>query len=396
MTAANETEIINALCRWVDAREQDMMDFLQRVVNMDSPTEDKVLSDRVGDVFQQKAESIGMVCETDSQSEFADNRICRMGASSRQEAPRVLLVGHFDTVYAAGTVAQRPFRMEGGRAWGPGINDMKGGLVVGLYALQAVREVLGGLPVHTTFVFNSDEEIGSPRSREAILQEVTRHDLALVLEPGADDTALKIGRRGVGIFRIHVEGIEAHAGTEPERGANSIVEMAHKILAVNTLNDAAAGTSVTAGVVHGGTKPYVIPGACTLEVDCRVTSMAEQARIETSLQAIAARSEVRNTRGRLEGSFHRPPMVPSEKALVYVMRMQRISERTNFPLKTAHVGAASDGNLTAAAGLPTIDGLGPHGGRPHSPEEFIDVATMTAKCRTLAAFLATLAGAEPS
>src|SRR6266540_1920103 len=132
-----------------------MIEFLRRVVNMDSPTEDKALSDRVGDAFQEKAESIGMRCERDSQSEFADNRICRMAASGRRDAPRVLLLGHFDTVYAAGTVAQRPFRMEGGRAWGPGINDMKGGLVVGLYALQAVREVLGGLPVDVTFILNS-------------------------------------------------------------------------------------------------------------------------------------------------------------------------------------------------------------------------------------------------
>lgn len=383
--------LIEALARSVAAREQEMIAFVAQIVNMDSPSEDKALTDRVGDVLQRKAESLGMVCEIDRQSAFGDNRICRIGpAAAATQAPRVLLVGHFDTVYAAGTVAQRPFRIEGDIAYGPGTNDMKGGLAVGLFALQALRDVLGAMPLHVTFIFNSDEEVGSPLSRKVILAEGARHDVALVLEPGADGPALKIRRRGVGIFHIHIEGIEAHAGTEPEKGANSIVEMAHKVLAVEALNDASAGTTVTAGVVHGGTKPYVVPGACRLEIDSRVTSLKEQARIEAALAAIAGQSCVRGTSSRLEGSFHRPPMETSDAAMAYVAHMQRAGEAIGFPIGTASVGASSDGNLLAAAGTPTIDGLGPHGGRPHSPDEFIELPTLAAKCKMLAAFLATL------
>jgi glutamate carboxypeptidase len=385
--------LFDALSRSIAAREQEMIAFLTQIVNMDSPSEDKALTDRVGDVLQRKAESLGMACEIDPQSAFGDNRICRIApaaAAAAKRMARVLLVGHFDTVYAAGTVAQRPFRIEGDTAYGPGTNDMKGGLAVGLFALQALRDVLGDMPVEVTFIFNSDEEVGSPRSRKVILAEGARHDVALVLEPGADGPALKIRRRGVGIFRIHVEGIEAHAGTEPEKGANSIVEMAHKVLAVEALNDAAAGTTVTAGVIHGGTKPYVVPGACVLEIDSRVTSLREQARIEAALAAIAGRTIVPGTRSRLEGSFHRPPMETSERTMAYIAHMQQVGEAVGFPIATAASGASSDGNLLAAAGTPTIDGLGPHGGRPHSPNEYIELATLGAKCKLLAAFLATL------
>jgi glutamate carboxypeptidase len=378
-----------AIAAEVAARAPAALRFLEAVVNMDSPTEDKALCDRVGDVFEAKAASLGFACDRDMQTEFADNRICRHRAPGA--AARVLMVGHFDTVYAAGTSRDRPFRVEGERALGPGALDMKGGLTIGLFALEALQAALGRIPVDVTFILNGDEEIGSPRSRKVIMEEAKRHDLALVLEPGRPGPAVTVGRKGVGIFRIAVEGTEAHAGAEPEKGVNSIVEAAHKILAIQALNDRDAGTIVTPGVVHGGTKPYVVPGHTQLEVDCRVWSAGERARIESAMADVAASVTVPGTRARLSGGFHRPPMELSEAGATHVERLRQVASEMGFPLGTATTGGASDGNLTAAAGTPTIDGLGAHGGRAHSPEEYVEIVSLEAKARVLAAFLADLA-----
>lgn len=375
-----------AIAAEVSARVPAALHFLETAVNMDSPTEDKALSDRVGDLLQKRAESIGFICERDEQSEFADNRVCRY--RSQAATARVLMVGHFDTVYSTGTCRERPFRIEGDRAFGPGVLDMKGGLTIGLLALEALQAAIGRIPLDVTFILNGDEEIGSPRSRTVIMDEALRHDLALVLEPGRPGPAVTVGRKGVGIFRIAIEGTEAHAGAEPEKGVNSIVEAAHKILAIQALNDADAGTIVTPGVVRGGTKPYVVPGFTQIEVDCRVSSAAERARIEMAMVEICGRTMVPGARAQLAGGFHRPPMELSDAGAREVERLRQVATQMGFPLGAATTGGASDGNLTAAAGAPTIDGLGAHGGRAHSPDEYIEIASLEAKARVIAAFLA--------
>ncbi|WP_034490584.1 M20 family metallopeptidase [Afifella pfennigii] len=383
---------LEAITGAVKALQPELVSFLEEIVNLDSPTEDKELTDRVGDILQQKAESLGMTCRRDKQSDFADNRVCRL--ESKGKSPRILMVGHFDTVYAAGTTAERPFRVHGGRATGCGVLDMKGGLAIGLFALQALREALGEVPLPVTFIFNSDEEIGSPASRKLIEREARRHDLALVLEPGRQGPAIAVARKGVAIFQLEITGREAHAGAEPENGINAIVEAAYKVLAINALNEETAGTTVTPGVIRGGTKPYVVPGRTTLSVDCRVTDAEEQARVTAGIEAAVRIAYVPGTRTRLSGGFHRPPMELSPAAAAYVEKMQAVAEEVGYPLATAETGGASDGNLTAAAGTPTLDGLGAHGARAHSDEEYIEVASLEGKCRVLAAFLARLAEAE--
>lgn len=383
--------LTSALASRIANAEADMLGFLERLVNTESPTEERALAEQAGDLLQAKAESLGMVCTRDPQTRFADNRICRLvPAGLPATAPRILLIGHFDTVYPSGTVAERPFRITDGRAFGPGVVDMKSGLTIGLYALDAIQRELGALPFAVTFIFNSDEEIGSPCSRAVILKEAARHDLALVLEPGGEGQSVVARRKGVGIFTLDVAGVEAHAGAEPEKGANALVEMAHKTLALTALADPGAGTTINPGVIEGGTKPYVVPGTCRLTIDIRVPSAEEQARVEAGLKDIIARTHVSRTTSRLAGSFHRPPMETSDASRAHLARLQALSTELGFPLGETGSGGASDGNLTAASGTPTIDGLGPHGGRAHSPDEFMDVATMVAKCQILAAFLATM------
>jgi len=377
-----------ALAAETATRAPAALRFLETVVNMDSPTEDKALTDKVGDAFEARAAGLGFVATRDVQAEYGDNRVCRHRVPGAKA--RVVMVGHFDTVYAAGTGAARPFRIEGNRMLGPGVLDMKGGLTVGLLALESLRAAMGRIPLDVTFIFNSDEEIGSPASRKVIMAEAVLHDIALVLEPGRPGPSVTVGRKGVGIFRIAVEGREAHAGAEPENGVNSIVEASHKILAMQALNDWDAGTIVTPGVIHGGTKPYVVPGLTLIEVDCRVGSATERTRIEASMAEITARATVPGTRARLSGGFHRPPMELSDAGAAHVARLRQVADEMGFPLGTATTGGASDGNLTASVGTPTIDGLGLHGGRAHSEEEFAEVASLEAKARVLAGFLAQL------
>ena len=385
-------DTLEALSRAIVERREEMLKFLERIVNTDSPTEDKMLSDRVGDILQEKAETLGMTCIRDPQTEFADNRVCRFVPGSQPDtAPRILMIGHFDTVYAAGTTNERPFHVDGDIGYGPGTLDMKGGLTVALFGLQALREVYGEIPLATTFIFNGDEEIGSPCSRQLVIDEAAHHDLVLVFEPGRPGPCVTRTRKGVGIFYLDVEGVEAHAGIEPEKGANSILEMAHKIVEISALNDAEIGTVVTPGVIEGGTKPYVVPGACRLSVDSRVPTIAEQERIVRGLEAITEKTWVSGTKSHLEGSFHRPPMEASAKSLEYIDLLQQVSREVGFPLGAASTGGASDANLTAAAGTPTIDGLGLHGGRAHSGDEFIEIPSITAKCEVFAGFLGSLA-----
>lgn len=365
----------------------ELLAFLEGLVNMDSPTEDKTATDQVGDVLQAKAEALGMTVARDPQTRFGDHRIARW----RGGGPRVLMIGHFDTVYAMGTARDRPLRRVGDRLLGPGVLDMKGGLTVGLFALQALRAATGGLPLDVTFVFNSDEEIGSPSSRALIEAEAGRHDLALVLEPGRPGPAIVTRRKGVAIFDLEVTGREAHAGAEPEAGRNAIVQAAHMTLAIAALNDAAAGTTVTPGVISGGTKPYVVPGRARLSVDCRVPSLQEQERVSAGIHAAAARAWVADTGATLSGGFHRPPMEPGPATEALAARFCALGAEAGFALRTGSTGGASDGNLTAARGLPTLDGLGPHGARAHSDEEYAELPTLEAKCRVLARFLADLA-----
>jgi glutamate carboxypeptidase len=381
----------NQIAGAIDRQYAEQFEFLEHIVNLDSPSEEKALADVVGDTFEARAAALGFTFERDPQTVYGDNRVGRLKASNPAAgAPRVLMIGHYDTVFPSSVTQTWKYTTDATRAYGPGVLDMKGGLVVGLWAVAALRDL--GLPTpELTYIFNSDEEPGSPKSRDVILREAASHDLALVLEPGRPGPAITVGRKGVGIFRLVIDGVEAHAGVEPEKGANAIVEAGHKAIALYALNDREVGTSVTPGVVNGGTHPYVVPGRCELSFDIRVPTLSEQERILAALDEIAGTTYIPGTRTELFGRFHRPPMAASEKTWEYIRMVQAAGEAMGYPLQTATSGGASDANLTAAAGVPTIDGLGPDGGRAHSTEEYIELASVPKRAGALAVFLASLA-----
>lgn len=326
----------------------------------------------------------------------------------------VLLLAHYDTVWPPGEAARRPFRREGTRGYGPGSFDMKAGIVIGLVALEALAAVAGrraprpegerregadpsaaptaAVPAAAaavvlppvTFLLTSDEETGSTTSRALIEELAPRHQAVLVLEPAAGGR-LKTARKGTGDFRLEVEGREAHAGNDPERGVSAVEELARQVLRLHALTDPGRGTTVNVGVVRGGMRPNVVAGRAEAEVDVRVTSMAEARRLE----ALFRRWEPVNpaARVRMVGGFNRPPMefTPANQALF--RRAQAVGEWLGMKVEGTAVGGASDGNFTSALGIPTLDGLGATGDGAHARDEHVELDELPRRAALLAALI---------
>lgn len=374
----------------VESRRDVILEFLEMLVNHESPSHSKTLVDQVGRMISERATQLGMNVEFDRQTDFGDNVVARLNPDQADHRPRVLMIGHMDTVYPEGAVAEWPFRIEGDVAHGPGVYDMKGGLVIGLTAVESALADADTWRTPITFIINGDEEPGSPKSRDVIRREAERHDLALILEPGQPGPALTVSRKGVAIYRMRIMGREAHAGVEPEKGVSSILDAALRIPDIVGLARPETGTSVNVGSIHGGTEPYVVAGTCELAIDVRVTSIEEQKRVEAGMEQITRDARVPEARVEMKGGFHRPPMTASDQSRALADRFKRIAAELQHDLTTTQSGGASDGNLTSAAGLPTIDGLGTQGGRAHSPDEYIEVDSLFWKSALLATFLTEL------
>lgn len=281
---------------------------------------------------------------------------------------RVLLLGHVDTVWPLGTGARWPFEVRDGRATGPGCFDMKAGLVQGLSALSELDDLTGVALLATT-----DEEVGSPTSRGLI--ESTAHgcEAVLVLEPSAAG-ALKTGRKGVSNYELVVHGRAAHAGLEPEKGANAAVELAHQVLALAEVADPALGTTVTPTVLSAGTTTNTVPAVGRVAVDVRALHPSEQARVDAALRRLAAR--VPGCTLELLGGINRPTLAPASSAALFARAARIASDLGQPPLRGAEVGGASDGNFTAGLGIPTLDGLGAVGDGAHAEGEHVLVDAM--------------------
>jgi glutamate carboxypeptidase len=301
--------------------------------------------------------------------------------------PRVLLVGHHDTVFPLGTLATRPFRVDDGHATGPGVFDMKGGIVLGVHAVAALADRSG-----VELLFTADEEVGSGASRDLIEARAEACGAVLVLEPAADGGALKIARKGTGGFDVTIHGRAAHAGLEPEKGVNALIEAALQVLAISELADPARGTTVTPTVARAGTADNVVPAEATIRADVRVSELDEAARVEAAMAALTpfdpeARLEV-------AGGVNRPPMPEQATAELFALA-QKVAAEAGLPTPTGvAVGGGSDGNFTAALGIPTLDGLGVVGGGAHADHEFVVVDTMVERARLIAGLVGSLVSSE--
>jgi glutamate carboxypeptidase len=302
------------------------------------------------------------------------------------EGPRLLLIGHMDTVFDSGTAGDRPFRIEDDRARGPGVTDMKAGLLAGLHAIGALHEA--GLSPSITFVANPDEEIGSPFSTPHIRRLAAEHDAALVLECARANGDIVSARKGIADYHITITGRAAHAGVEPEKGRSAILEAAHQVLTLHALNGRWPSVTVNAGVIHGGTRPNVVPERCELKVDLRAASVAEFEAATAELERTVATPVVEGTSARTTHTAGHRPMEKSPAGGRLVELAVAIAADLGFELHDAATGGASDANTTAAAGLPTLDGLGPIGGDDHSVDEWLDVTSIVPRTALLALLIA--------
>jgi len=282
-----------------------------------------------------------------------------------------LLLGHLDTVWPRGSLEELPFRVGGDEVRGPGCFDMKAGIAVALSVLPALRSRPPARGV--TLLLTPDEEVGTAASRDLLIDLARRHDRVFVLEPPQDGAA-KVARKGTGLFDLRFHGRAAHAGLEPERGASALVALAQATLFCAGLGDTARGTTVTPSVAQAGTKTNVVPEAGLLQVDVRVWSQDEAARVEAAIRAW--RPEVPGVSVEITGEFDRPPLEATPAATRLYETARALAAELGFDLGAARVGGGSDGNLTAAAGLPTLDGLGPNGRGAHARDECVFVSDL--------------------
>jgi len=374
------------LIAYLDSRQGDMLALLERVVNIDSGTLDKAGVDRVGALLAERLAGLGFTLEVIRQQEYGDHLLGRKAGTGKW---RILFVGHMDTVFAAGTAAQRPFRIEAGRAYGPGVLDMKGGIVCLLFALEALKATKH--PAYDaaamSVVFNSDEEYLSPTSRPVIEEEARRSQTVCVFEPARPGGEYVISRKGTGKYQLTVTGRAAHAGAQPERGRSAVGEMAHKIVALHALTDFSTGTTVNVGVVRGGERSNVVAEKAYAEIDIRVPNLEEYARLDQRIKAIGSSGTVPDTTAVLNGGLVFPPMIQTPGAKVLFEALRAAGQVVGVEVKGIHTGGGSDANY-ASQFAPTLDGMGPQGSETHSDREFIEVPTLPERSKVTALFLA--------
>ncbi len=377
----------NALRRIVDTREARFLAELEAMVNIDcgSYTADGV--NRVADLVSGVLTELGAEVERrthqpdEGRTQLGDLVIGRFGG----EGPRLLLIGHMDTVFDPGTAAARPYRASGNRAMGPGVTDMKGGLLAGLHAIAALHE--SGARPAITFVANPDEEIGSPFSTPVIRSLVPQHDVALVLECARANGDIVSARKGIADYHIDLVGRAAHAGVEPEKGRSAILEAAHQVLALHALNGRWPTVTVNAGVIHGGTRPNVVAERCQLQVDVRAATADAFAAASAEVERLAGSPTVDGVTASLSRSAGHPPMEKTDASARLVALAVAIAADLGFELHDAATGGASDANTTSALGLPTLDGLGPVGGDDHSADEWLDLDSVVPRITLLAGLM---------
>jgi glutamate carboxypeptidase len=361
-------------------RQQEMVQMLQELVHLESPSDDRQAVNRVAARLSEDFTQLGARAQRLSQIAFGDHLRVEWGQGER----KVLLLGHMDTVWPIGEAQERPFAVQGQRATGPGVFDMKGGIVIGYYALVALHE-LGLAPgCRLVFFFNSDEEWGSPTSRALIEEEAQRTDATLVLEPSREG-ALVVWRKGAGRFEIEVQGMASHAGAAHEQGVSAVKELAHQILDLEAMTDYGRGTTVSVGVVQGGSKVNVRPASAWAEIDVRVATEAEARRMTKAI--LGLRPHHREATLVLSGRMHRPPWEVSPQSQALFERAQEVGRRLGLDLDPAGAGGVSDGNFTAALGIPTLDGLGIVGDDAHALTEWADLASLPRRAALLAELL---------
>jgi len=373
--------------QFLKPRLPQMLATLRRFVTAESPSLEKSAADRCCGIIAEEWDRHGSRVERIAQKHRGDLLRITCAPGKSHPSGQLLVLGHYDTVYATGTIARMPFRVEAGKAYGPGTFDMKAGIVQALFALQALQLSKTPLRKRIVFLWTSDEEIGSESSRKIFETEARRSDAIFVLEPSFGPRGLlKTARKGVGEAELIVRGRASHAGLAPQEGINAIHELARQLARIEGWNDFQRGVTINAGVIEGGTRTNVIPERARAVLDLRALRVSDMRSLERRLHAL--RPLQRGARLEITGGFDRPPLERKMSAALFT-RAKSLARQLHLRLGECTVGGGSDGNFTAALGIPTLDGLGAVGDGAHSSHEHVLINTMPARSALLAALLAT-------
>lgn len=362
--------------------QQDwLLDLIHALVAIESPTDDKAAVDRCGSLLAERLRATGAVVTPIPQAVSGDHLRARYGTGPRQ----VLILGHFDTVWPIGQIERMPLREDNGRLHGPGVLDMKAGIALGMLAARALMELAPPADVSVAMLWTTDEETGSGTSRASIEAEAARSDAVLVLEPALAGGALKTARKGIGQYQVTAHGVSAHAGVDPRKGVNAIRELAQQVLAVDAIRDLDRGISVNVGVIAGGTRSNVVPDFATAAVDVRAETLADADEIDRAMRGLTARTP--GARLEVTGGFNRPPMERSPGVIRLFELARECAADIGISLQEGATGGGSDGNFTAALGVPTLDGLGAVGDGAHALHEHVELAPLPARAAIIAGLL---------
>ena len=360
-----------------------LLDFIEALVAIESPSDDPAAVNRCGAELSSRLQAIGGSVTRVPSATAGDHVRASFGSGSRQ----MLLLGHIDTVWPIGQLAAMPIKREGGRLHGPGVFDMKAGVALGVLATRAVLERDGLDDCRITMLWTADEEIGSATSRALIEAEASKSEAVLVLEPSLPGGGLKTSRKGVGQFELVVRGVPAHAGLEPEKGISAVRELARQILAIDDLQDLPRGVTVTVGLVQGGTRSNVVPAEARATIDARAVTRADAQGIVGRLKALAAKPFIEGTSIEVTGGFDRPPLERTPSVVRLFEIAKQAAADIGVTLTEGSAGGGSDGNFTAALGVPTLDGFGAVGDGAHATHEHVEIEALAPRAAIIAGVL---------
>ena len=349
------------------------LEDFESIVNTDSASGNTAGILTVARFFEKRFLRLGMDCEILMPG---NGEVPCLKATIGTPPYDVMCLGHMDTVFPEGEVAKRPFALHDNRAWGPGVCDMKGGLLVALHALETLKSSGELDKMSICVLFNGDEETGSAQSRPLILETAKECRHVLVFEPCRPDYHLVSQRKGGGWFHVEVTGKEAHAGADPTRGVNAVVELAHLVPLIQNLNNGNTGTSAQVTVFHGGDKVNIIPSRASASVDIRILAPEEKHHVASFFAGLSGKRLFKDAKIRVTGAIDRPPMAATEKSLALQAEIIHQAGELGIDMKAISTGGCSDGNFTASAGVPTIDGLGLVGANSHRADEYAELASI--------------------
>ena len=385
MTTKTDSQSALAYLAFCQQHEGEMMSLLRRMVELESPSDDKAAVDKMGAFLAQVFERLGGKVTFYPQQEAGNHLKAEFPGSSGKP---VLLLGHFDTVWSMGTLANMPFRIENGRAYGPGVYDMKAGIAMMIFALRALKEA-GAAHRPVAVLLDTDEEVGSTTGRPIVEAAARACEAVLVLEPSQGPQGhLKTSRKGVGDVTVRVRGRASHSGVDFEKGRSAIVELARQLLEIVKFTDLSRGITVNPGVIQGGTRSNVVAAEAWAEVDLRVARAADAVELQQKFAALKPFDPECSIE--LSGGLNRPPMERTEGTVRLFGLAREIAGAIGMPLEESSTGGGSDGNFTSAQGVPTLDGLGAVGEGAHAPHESVVIEQLPARTALLASLVQSL------